>query len=628
MNRIQRITIACALLAALSVCAYGQGGKVLHFPADRSVGKIYIQDADFRREIKSFFYWTDDGEKWEYYCPAKGSVRIPAGKVVKLITNWNRKPEPEDLSKLKPDDLYSLVVQCGMDKRLRAGDSYIESVGRLTGLKALDIDDSNVTSRGLFKIRKLEGLERLSLGERISNSGMRVVVSFKSLKGLYLKACRITDIGLAKICENLSLEELALSGKKLSDEGLAHLAKIGTLKYLMLSGNNFTDEGVAHLKNVKSLKILNGMGLNNITDAGVKHLSEHPGLERISFSKSENITNEGARHLSQMRSLKMLDVTHSKIDDIGIGYLSQCKAMEQIVLPTTGITDVGLKHLSTIDGLKVLGISRPWYVDPKMDVDHYTDEGLKDIGKLVELEELKIGGIGVTDAGMEHIAKLRKLKKLMLFGCLITDKGLEKLTTLKSLDDLYVHKSKITMSGLKSLNELTNMKRLNLKPVIQDHSVMDLSGLKNLEYLTIGTPSRSKDLLTDADLACLAKLKKLKWFQISCIRSRNEMDISGEGLKHLAGLPDIDRLCLGGPNLKDEDFRHFSNMKKLTVLSVYGGGLTDACLKHLETVPQLSNLNIYMENDITDEALGRLQAKLPNLSSIRIHRDENKSKKN
>ena len=149
---------------------------------------------------------------------------------------------------------------------------------------------------------------------------------------------------------------------------------------------------------------------------------------------------------------------------------------------------------------------------------------------------------------------------------------------------------------------------------------MDLSRLKNLELLLVTTPRKSEDFLTDADLACLAKLKKLK-----SIQTRHGA-ISGEGLKHLVGLPNIDKLSLGGPNLKDEDFRYFSNMKKLSTLIVSGGRLTDACLKHLESSLLLGNLSIFVESDITDEALKRLQAKLPNLDIVRIHKNEHKDK--
>ena len=584
-------------------------GRLLHFPTDRSVGKISLQDADFQKVTATFFCWIPDMEKWDCYCAAKGDVRIPAGKRVKLSTNWNRKPDPDDLSRLRPDDLHSLVVTSGMDKSLRADDLYMDAVGRLTGLKVLDIRYSNITSQGLFKISKLTELEELSLGEGITNSGMRVAASLKSLKGLHFAGCSITDASLAKICENLSLEELSLFGEKLSDEGLAHLSKMGTLKYLRIAGDNFTDAGMAHLKDVSSLRILHAGSLMMITDEGIKHLSEHPLLERINFHWNRNITNESARYLGRMRSLKMLDVIHSQIDDVGVGYLSKCKTLEYPMLPRNAITNAGLEDIGELSNLKML-----WVGTRSGSV--LDDDSLSYIAKLKNLQELVLAGQGVTDAGMEHLVKLKKLKLLSLANCPVTNKGFEKVSALKSLEELSVRDLKITVSGLKCLNELTNLKRLTLN-VIQDHSVMGLSGLKNLEELTISTPHKSEDLLTDADLAWLAKLKNLKWFTM------HRGAISGQGLKHLAGLTNIEWLSINGFNLKDEDFRYFSNMKKLSRLSVSGSNLNDACLKHLEVLPLLSELNFSRENDITDEALKRLQAKLPNLSMIRVYRDKN-----
>ena len=173
-------------------------GRILHFPPDRFVGKIYLQDADFQRKIKTFYYWTHDSDKWDYYCTAKGDVRIPAGKRVKLITKGTRKLDPENLAKLQPDDLYALVVRGGRSKSSKAKDSYMDAVGRLTGLKVLDIYNSDITSRGLSKIRNFDKLEQLSLSEWITDSGPPVVASLKSLKVLHLTDCRISDAGFAK----------------------------------------------------------------------------------------------------------------------------------------------------------------------------------------------------------------------------------------------------------------------------------------------------------------------------------------------------------------------------------------------------------------------------------------------
>ena len=136
---------------------------------------------------------------------------------------------------------------------------------------------------------------------------------------------------------------------------------------------------------------------------------------------------------------------------------------------------------------------------------------------------------------------------------------------------------------------------------------------------------KSPGVITDADLACLAKLKRLKKFVIRSSVEDGKLDITGEGLKHLVGLTELQDISLGGPNLKDADFKHFAKMKKLSALYIYGGSLTDDCLKYLEVLPRLRTLKIFMEDDITDQALARLDKKLPNLRTIEIHRDEKKS---
>jgi hypothetical protein len=104
------------------------------------------------------------------------------------------------------------------------------------------------------------------------------------------------------------------------------------------------------------------------------------------------------------------------------------------------------------------------------------------------------------------------------------------------------------------------------------------------------------------------------------------MGITDEGLKHLAGLTSMENLTIGGPKLTDDGLKYLSGMKKLWSLGLFAGSLTDEGLRHLEGFRSLQMLRIYRENDITDEALGRLEAKLPNLSMIEIRRDEKKQR--
>jgi len=62
--------------------------RVVHFPKDRSLGKLEIQDENAVRELTSWFHWTDvKGDKWEYLGQAQGDVRVPAGKRLSLFVD-------------------------------------------------------------------------------------------------------------------------------------------------------------------------------------------------------------------------------------------------------------------------------------------------------------------------------------------------------------------------------------------------------------------------------------------------------------------------------------------------------------------------------------------------------------
>lgn len=597
---------------SMGVSSVAEIGRILHFPRDCSLGSVMVRDANVGRDIKTFHFWTGTGDNWERLCEAKGDVRVPAGKAVKLLVYSKNLRNIDRLKAIRANDLYSLHFYGDLDPRKMPDDRCMEHISHLTGLKELRIKNTRITSRGLFKIRNLQQLERLWLGEGITNTGMRVVGSLKSLKYLYLTKSPITNIGIAKLCETLSLEELAINDCRVDDEGLKHLAGMDTLKYLMLSGDNFTDAGTEHVKNIASLKILHAGGATSITDAGVKHLSEHSGLERISFHWNGNITNEGAKHLGTMKLLKMLDVTNSKIDDAGMADLAKIKMLEYLDLPHTGITNAGLAHIAKLQNLKYLR-------GGSTGKSALNDESLSYIGKLENLHQLGIGGSGFSDEGMDHIAQLSCLEALSLFKAgQLTNKGFAKLGRLQSLEELFISGSpNVSIEGLKSLNNLKGLTKLYLHEIAQDGSVMDISGLVKLEDLNISTPRGSDKLLTDADLACLGKLKKLKHIQLDL-----QSPIGDEGLKHLSGLENLGYLCIGGGNITDEGLSHLKGMKKLQSLTLYSPRLTDKGLRHLEELTGLLWLSIYNNDNISDEALARLNGKLPYACRIEIRRNE------
>jgi hypothetical protein len=172
------------------------------------------------------------------------------------------------------------------------------------------------------------------------------------------------------------------------------------------------------------------------------------------------------------------------------------------------------------------------------------------------------------------------------------------------------------MEGVNFLNGLTNLRKLRLLQILQDNVGLDISNLTNLENLTIGLGQTfqegawQKDEHRDEDLACLAGLKRLRWLQ-------GFYGIGDAGIKHLAGLTEMERLGVGGPKVTNDGLVHLTGMKKLKNLTLKGD-ITDEGLGHLESLQSLQFLNIQSESACSRAAVDRLRAALPNLFTLRV----------
>jgi internalin A len=600
--------------------------RVIHFPADRSLGRLMIQDANSTRKITYWFHWAGNGESpHEYLCEAQGDVQVPAGKRLCLEICSKAVNDLAALERLGPDDLYSIGCPSVPPDQAPARYNLMQHITHLTGLKHLDLDRSPVSDADLQHITSLCSLEYLSLPDQITDTGLAYIAGLTSLKGFYTGCIgrgksRITDLGLRHISRISSLEELYLRGEYMSDAGLEHLKKLPKLEYLCLYGSRFTDAGCVHIKEMPSLRILSfHENLCRISDEGLAHIAQMPNLEILCLHGMKNITDAGIALLAKIPSLRKLNIASSQVSDRGLEYLSQIKTLECLELPQDqrGITDKGLEYLSRLSNLNDLSISRIHFNDAKMNKDYYTDKGVEYLSRCSKLEELNIGSIGITDAGMEYIARLTGLKSLGLFGCdNVTDVGFAKLTALKSLESLYAFHNNITIAGLNRLGSLSGLKRLHILGVRRGGAVLDLSGMTSLEYVIISLSRKPADVFTDADLACFRNLRMLADLQIG------PREFTDSGLRHLAGLTQMERLLLGGSKLTDAGIRHLAGMKKLDFLNVSSATedakLTDETLRFLEQFKQLRWLDITSDTTFSPAAVQRLQSDLPYLYHARI----------
>jgi len=272
-----------------------------------------------------------------------------------------------------------------------------------------------------------------------------------------------------------------------------------------------------------------------------------------------------------------------------------------------------------------------------------TDEMLAQFKTLGKLRQLDIELTnGVTPAGLAYFAELRSLDKL-------------------ALSNQYGNSKVQGNDVLQSLVGLSTLRELSIRGCgITDAGAKLLEKLPQLTALTIQQEGR----LSDEALKSIGTLKKLRSLDLSSYVATEQlgrMQISGDGIRHLSGLdeleslqlvghdvpadvlrfPKLTSLGLGNLNVDDAVADRVSTLGLLSELNLTYCGITDAGLKNIATLPGLKRLDIsssvitdagiqsfaghqQLEHlslraaNLTDESLGHL-AKIKTLTRVDLY---------
>jgi len=142
-----------------------------------------------------------------------------------------------------------------------------------------------------------------------------------------------------------------------------------------------------------------------------------------------------------------------------------------------------------------------------------TDGGLKSLGSLKELTELSLPGCArnLHGTGFEALRDITTLRMLRVAGSGIDDDGAKQIGKLVTLEQLDLAHTWISVKGLADLAGLTNLKLLNLSRCqrLRATDMAPLAGISSLEVVSLNG-CRIGDRAVDA----LKKLPKLKFLQL------------------------------------------------------------------------------------------------------------------
>jgi hypothetical protein len=226
----------------------------IDFPNRRSLGELYILD--------------DDG-KTQFHSEALGTVEVPAGAKLSLYFSFDPIYGCIHLADVPPYALNSISF-LGSD----ITDGELQHVGKLIGLKELDVSCTQVSDVGLSHIKEL-----------------------KSLTNLNLSSTRISNYGLNLLTELTMLRELLLDDTEIGDDALNHIGCLNNLVTLSLSFTDVTDKGLTKIRNIKSLEKLR-LNCTEISDDGLVYVASMPALKQL-WLRSTKVSYPGLVELTK-----------------------------------------------------------------------------------------------------------------------------------------------------------------------------------------------------------------------------------------------------------------------------------------------------------------------------------------
>lgn len=449
------------------------------------------------------------------------------------------------------------------------------------------------------------------------------VVSLINQHGWHLmNSTRLSD---GKPVVNLSVNKSgSFDHFQLTDAQVAVLAKAKTVQSLDLRYAKVTDSQLATLMNIKQINtlLLNG---EDLTDEGMKHLAKCQELEELMLT-GENITDAGVKELGKLAELRMLQLIGPKITGECFADFAKLPSFKRLLLTfSRGMTDAGLKNIGQLQHLDELKIGS------SLGSGTYTSAGLKSVTanrvpakfefdkKMMDDELLsqliKKGWLyGPTPEGAyeKKPAKPAEVRFLSLSDSQITDAGVALLDDLVNLEAIYLDNTKVTADCLKTLGQFRKLNSITMNKL-----TLTANHLEPIHNLPITKLELRQSNLDEGSFNSIGQLKRLERLNL------DESNLKGTWLKHIVGLPSLKELSLVSTtafssiktqiDLTDDDVKSIAAIGSLQRVTINYIPITNTGLTELLKLPKLESISL-TGTKITTEAIAAAKKSKPRLS--------------
>ncbi|KAK6137292.1 hypothetical protein DH2020_028964 [Rehmannia glutinosa] len=390
---------------------------------------------------------------------------------------------------------------------------------------------------------------------------MAYLGAFRYLHSIILADChRINNSALWSITGMTNLKEVDLSRcSKITDAGIRHLLSVPSLEKLYISETGVTADGVAVLASLTNLLMLDLGGSHEIatfrplgsevSNKGAVLLKMFPSLSFLNLAWT-NVTN--LPNLSSLACLNMSNCTiHSLFEGGG-----QKVCLEKVILSGATITDVS-EVFQYVEASKLC----------LLDISNSSIQSFSFLCSMSAMIDLNLSDSALDDNSVEHIARIgANLKYLNLCNTKVSSDGIgalaghvPNLETLllsgTSIDDKAEGNVLNEVPSFSVLESLSHLERLDLEEMhIKDTALCPLTKMAKLSYLSLQNVS-----LTDASLHLISSATKLKHLGV------RDAVLTDGGLNSFIPPPALEVLDLRGCWLLTKDvLLHFAiSIRKL-----------------------------------------------------------------
>jgi Leucine-rich repeat (LRR) protein len=302
------------------------------------------------------------------------------------------------------------------------------------------------------------------------------------------------------------------------------------------------------------------------------------------------IASEGGRiEKDENGQIVAVDLSSTWIKDADLERVGEIKSLRKLNLAHTKITDVGIEHLKPLENVVEMNLYYAEYI---------TDTALAHLRGWKKLEVLNLRGTRMTSQVFESLSQLTALRSLDIAFTEVEDDGFEQLSTLARLEHLAMGGNRLSGTALASLKLLPALRSLDVGGMqrvdsgrwglaLSDDNLRRLSELTDLRVLTL-TGANLNDRRIDrpgnrlaerSELADISRLRPLKNLELLDL---SRTPVLPDALAALRDLPKLRELRLGlASKVDDTAIETFMAMTQLRNLQLGGSKVSAAGVERL-----------------------------------------------